>query len=85
MYVDYVFVANLVRDWATTIIYIIGVLAILLFLFDNFKSPLCILKALLEPYFEPQLPQQLSERYGKWAGEFNAGAFTTTTNPLPAN
>lgn len=69
MHVDYVLLYSLVRECTSAIIYIIGVLAILLFLFDNFKSPLCILKALLEPYFEPQLPQQLAERYGKWAGE----------------
>ncbi|XP_037960400.1 hydroxysteroid dehydrogenase-like protein 1 [Teleopsis dalmanni] len=48
-------------------IYLIGFLAITAFLFDNFKSTVMIVKSLLEPYFQPQLPQTLTEKFGKWA------------------
>ncbi|EDW77323.1 uncharacterized protein Dwil_GK18151, isoform A [Drosophila willistoni] len=48
-------------------IYTIGSLAILTYLYDNFKSLICIIKALLEPYFQPNLPQTLLDKYGKWA------------------
>lgn len=51
-------------------IYLVGTLAIAAYLYDNFKSLICIIKALLEPYFQPQLPQTLLDKFGKWAGEF---------------
>ncbi|XP_030384126.1 inactive hydroxysteroid dehydrogenase-like protein 1 isoform X2 [Scaptodrosophila lebanonensis] len=51
----------------STAIYVVGSLAIAAFLYDNFKSLVCIIKALLEPYFQPQLPQTLLDKYGKWA------------------
>ncbi|KAH8271687.1 hypothetical protein KR044_001185 [Drosophila immigrans] len=48
-------------------IYLVGTLAIAAFLYDNFKSLIYIIKALLEPYFQPQLPQTLVDKFGKWA------------------
>lgn len=50
-------------------IYIVGSLTIAAFLYDNFKSLICIIKAVLEPYFQPQLPKTLVEKFGQWAGE----------------
>ncbi|XP_023301046.2 hydroxysteroid dehydrogenase-like protein 1 isoform X1 [Lucilia cuprina] len=48
-------------------IYFIGLAAVALFLFDNFKSLISIIKSVLEPYFQPHLPQNLLDKYGKWA------------------
>ncbi|XP_049304502.1 inactive hydroxysteroid dehydrogenase-like protein 1 isoform X2 [Bactrocera dorsalis] len=48
-------------------VYLVGLLAIAAFFFDNFKSVVSIIKAILEPYFQPQLPQTLVEKFGKWA------------------
>ncbi|ALC39791.1 CG13284 [Drosophila busckii] len=48
-------------------IYLVGTLTIAAFLYDNFKSLISIIKALLEPYFQPQLPQTLLDKFGKWA------------------
>ncbi|TMW54889.1 hypothetical protein DOY81_000122 [Sarcophaga bullata] len=48
-------------------IYFVGLATVALFLFDNFKSVITILKSILEPYFQPQLPQTLVDKYGKWA------------------
>lgn len=49
-------------------VYLVGLLTITTFFFDNFKSVVLIIKAILEPYFQPQLPQTLVEKFGKWAG-----------------
>uniref|UniRef100_A0A1A9UVG1 Uncharacterized protein n=1 Tax=Glossina austeni TaxID=7395 RepID=A0A1A9UVG1_GLOAU len=48
---------------------LVGLLVTACFLYDNFKSLFSILKAVLEPYFRPQLPHTLPEKFGKWAGE----------------
>ncbi|TDG47829.1 hypothetical protein AWZ03_005783 [Drosophila navojoa] len=48
-------------------IYLVGTLAIAAYLYDNFRSLISIIKALLEPYFQPQLPQTLLDKFGKWA------------------
>ncbi|XP_011191480.2 inactive hydroxysteroid dehydrogenase-like protein 1 [Zeugodacus cucurbitae] len=48
-------------------VYLVGLLAIATFFFDNFKSVVLIVKSILEPYFQPQLPQTLVEKFGKWA------------------
>uniref|UniRef100_A0A1B0AUP4 Uncharacterized protein n=1 Tax=Glossina palpalis gambiensis TaxID=67801 RepID=A0A1B0AUP4_9MUSC len=46
---------------------LVGLLATACFLYDNFKSLFSILKAVLEPYFRPELPHSLLDRFGKWA------------------
>lgn len=56
-------------DLISLAIYLVGLAALACFLFDNFKSIVSIIKAVLEPYFQPQLPQNLVDKYGKWAGE----------------
>ncbi|XP_052851653.1 hydroxysteroid dehydrogenase-like protein 1 isoform X1 [Drosophila gunungcola] len=48
-------------------IYIVGSLTIAAFLYDNLKSLISIIKAVLEPYFQPQLPKTLIEKFGQWA------------------
>lgn len=50
-------------------IYFVGLGALALFLYDNLKSAITIITAILEPYFQPQIPQNLVDKYGKWAGE----------------
>lgn len=50
-------------------IYVVGALSIAVFLYSNLKSLVKIIKALLEPYFQPQLPHTLVDKYGKWAGK----------------
>ncbi|KAH8240708.1 hypothetical protein KR026_004029 [Drosophila bipectinata] len=48
-------------------IFTVGLLAILNFLYDNLKSLISIIKAVLEPYFQPHLPKTLIEKFGQWA------------------
>ncbi|KAM7353654.1 hydroxysteroid dehydrogenase-like protein 1 isoform 2-T3 [Cochliomyia hominivorax] len=48
-------------------VYFVGLMTVILFLYDNFKSLISIIKSILEPYFQPQLPQNLVDKYGKWA------------------
>lgn len=48
---------------------LVGLLVTAYFLYDNFKSLFRILKAVLEPYFQPELPYSLLEKFGEWAGE----------------
>ncbi|XP_017014018.2 hydroxysteroid dehydrogenase-like protein 1 [Drosophila takahashii] len=48
-------------------IYIVGSLTIAAFLYDNLKSLISIIKAVLEPFFQPQLPRSLVEKFGQWA------------------
>ncbi|EDW80520.1 uncharacterized protein Dwil_GK11524 [Drosophila willistoni] len=50
-----------------SIVFYIGALAILNFLYDNFISLFCIIFASLKPYFIPKSPKGLVEKYGKWA------------------
>ncbi|XP_017155236.1 hydroxysteroid dehydrogenase-like protein 1 [Drosophila miranda] len=51
----------------TGFIYTVGILTIAAFLYENLRSLVGIIKSLLEPYFQPQLPKTLVEKYGKWA------------------
>ncbi|XP_065355735.1 inactive hydroxysteroid dehydrogenase-like protein 1 [Calliphora vicina] len=48
-------------------IYLVGLGAVALFLYDNLKSAITVIKSILEPYFQPQIPQNLVDKYGKWA------------------
>ncbi|KAH8276704.1 hypothetical protein KR018_010890 [Drosophila ironensis] len=48
-------------------IFTVGFLVIVNFLYDNCKSVISIIKAVLEPYFQPHLPKTLIEKYGHWA------------------
>lgn len=50
-------------------LYLIGLLSIALFLYDNLKSLVSISMAVLQPYFQPHLSQSLGDKFGKWAGE----------------
>jgi hypothetical protein len=47
---------------------LIGIWAILLWLYDNLKSVVQIIFNLLAPYFLPQENKSLAERFGNWAG-----------------
>ncbi|XP_075153827.1 inactive hydroxysteroid dehydrogenase-like protein 1 [Haematobia irritans] len=49
------------------VIYLAGIVSLALFIYDNFISVVSILKAVLQPYFQPQLPHTLVDKYGKWA------------------
>ncbi|KAI9584179.1 hypothetical protein GQX74_010514 [Glossina fuscipes] len=51
----------------SSIIYVIGLLVTVLYLYASFKSLISILKAILEPYFQPELPHNLIDKFGKWA------------------
>uniref|UniRef100_D3TKM1 17 beta-hydroxysteroid dehydrogenase type 3 n=1 Tax=Glossina morsitans morsitans TaxID=37546 RepID=D3TKM1_GLOMM len=55
------------REMLSSVINLVGLLAIVCFLYDNFRSLFSILKAVLEPYFRPQLPHNLADKFGKWA------------------
>ncbi|KAH8325756.1 hypothetical protein KR067_007027 [Drosophila pandora] len=48
-------------------IFAVGFLAILNYLYDNLKSLISTIKAVLEPYFQPHLPKTLIEKFGQWA------------------
>lgn len=51
------------------ILSLIGLYALIWWSYENFKSILQIIKALLSPYFLPNENKSLSERFGKWAGK----------------
>jgi len=53
----------------SSVIYLVGSLTIAAYLYDNLKSLFSIIKAVLLPLFQPQLPKTLVEKYGQWAGE----------------
>lgn len=67
--ISYLFSMAFVFQLFSVGIYFVGLVAVTLFLYDNFKSVISIIKSVLEPYFQPQLPQNLVDKYGKWAGE----------------
>ncbi|XP_016966329.1 hydroxysteroid dehydrogenase-like protein 1 [Drosophila biarmipes] len=51
----------------SSVIYFVGSLTIVAYLYDNLKSLFSITKAVLLPFFQPQLPKTLVEKYGQWA------------------
>ncbi|XP_037886195.1 hydroxysteroid dehydrogenase-like protein 1 [Glossina fuscipes] len=51
----------------TSSLYLIGLVSIALFLYDNLKSLVSISMAVLQPYFQPHLSQTLADKFGKWA------------------
>lgn len=56
---------DLLRNFVTFIgIYVLGI-----YLIENLKSLLSIVRSVLEPYFLPHIPTSLVEKYGTWAGE----------------
>lgn len=48
---------------------VIGALATLTWIWDNFASLVCILKTFLLPYFIPSDGYTLAEKFGNWAGK----------------
>ncbi|XP_055920438.1 inactive hydroxysteroid dehydrogenase-like protein 1 [Eupeodes corollae] len=58
---------SILLDYWTTLIYVVGVYSLLIYLYDNLKSVISIIKSILEPYFQPHLQKSLIEKYGKWA------------------
>ena len=68
-FISYLFSMACICQIFSVGIYFVGLATVALFLFDNFKSVIAILKSILEPYFQPQLPQTLVDKYGKWAGK----------------
>lgn len=48
---------------------VIGALATLTWIWDNFASLVCILKTVLLPYFLPSEGYTLAEKFGNWAGK----------------
>lgn len=58
---------GILLDYWTTLIYFVGVYSLAIYLYDNFKSVISIIKSVLEPYFQPQVQKSLIEKYGKWA------------------
>ena len=49
---------------------VIGIYALIVYLIDNLKSVVLIVKSILEPFFLPHVKTSLIEKYGTWAGEF---------------
>ncbi|XP_055836531.1 inactive hydroxysteroid dehydrogenase-like protein 1 [Episyrphus balteatus] len=58
---------GILLDYWKTFIYFIGIYALSIYLYDNFKSVISIIKSILEPYFQPNSQKSLIEKYGKWA------------------
>lgn len=48
---------------------LIGLWALLIWSYENFKSVIQIIKNVLTPYFQPQENRNFVEKYGKWAGK----------------
>lgn len=49
-------------------VYLVGLVALAYFIYENFISVVSIIKAVLQPYFQPQVSNSLVDKYGKWAG-----------------
>lgn len=58
-----------IYDGIITVFVIIGVYASIWFLYDNLKSFVSIIVALLRPFFQPEEKLTLAERFGNWAGQ----------------
>lgn len=58
---------GILLDYWTTLIYFVGIYSLAIYLYDNFKSVISIVKSILEPYFQPNAQKSLIEKYGKWA------------------
>jgi len=59
----------LILQVISTGIYIVGSLSIVAYLYENLKSLFSIIKSVVEPFFRPNLPKTLAEKFGNWAGE----------------
>lgn len=46
-----------------------GLYIVFVWAIDNLKSIVCIIQAVLRPYFQPEENLKLAERYGNWAGQ----------------
>ncbi|XP_017014015.2 hydroxysteroid dehydrogenase-like protein 1 [Drosophila takahashii] len=53
--------------WISAVIYTVGSLTTAAYLYDNLKSLFSIIKGVLAPFFQPQLPKTLVEKFGQWA------------------
>jgi len=60
---------GLILQVISTGIYIVGSLSIVAYLYENLKSLFSIIKSVVEPFFRPNLPKTLAEKFGNWAGE----------------
>lgn len=54
-------------ELALLVLALIGAYVLLIYLIDNLKSVVGIVKSLLMPFFQPQAHQTLSEKFGTWA------------------
>lgn len=57
---------DLLRSFVT----FVGIYVVVIYLIENLKSLLSIVRSVLEPYFLPHVTTSLVEKYGTWAGEF---------------
>lgn len=46
-----------------------GIYIVLLWLYENLRSPVQILINVVRPLFQPEYNKSLAERYGEWAGK----------------
>lgn len=60
-------------NFIVTLLAIIGLWALSIFLYDNFKSIVCIIASVLRPFFQPQESKSLAEKFGGWAGNYLNG------------
>lgn len=58
---------GILLDYWTAGIYIVGVYSLVIYVYDNLKSVISIVRSILEPYFQPETQKSLIEKYGKWA------------------
>lgn len=61
--------SDLIYSVPFLILGLIGLWALTWWSYENFKSVIQIIKAILTPYFQPQENKGLVEKYGKWAGK----------------
>lgn len=52
-----------------------GLYAILIWLYENLKSPLQVIYHSIKPYFVPKEKKSLVEKYGDWAGKWTLNIF----------
>lgn len=62
------FSLDVIVNIVITIFVLIGIYAASCWSYDNLKSLVTIIVAVLRPFFQPEEKQTLAQKYGNWAG-----------------
>lgn len=62
-------------DVTVNLLAVAGIYIVVLWLFENLRSPVQILFNVVRPLFQPESNKSLAERYGDWAGKYQGFIF----------